>query len=148
MGFKTLLEKGKRVPIPFPPLDFQQGDVIPEGTQSASSPQAKLEPSLSSSPTLFKIKVGPDSESSESDDESDDGNGNGDGDCDGNGDHIPQVRSLIHQGGSVITKEELVIDKDKGGDISQNEGGELDGGGRIPPKVPPNGGCPIDGSVP
>lgn len=138
MGFKTLLEKGKRIPIPFPPLNFQQGDIIPGATRfAASSPRAKPEPSLPSSPKLFKMKVGPDSESSDSDDDSSDKNGNGD--------HIPQARSLIYQGKSVIAKEELAIDKD--GDMSQSGGDELDGAGRMFPKVPSNGECVIDGPM-
>lgn len=137
-----MLEKGKRIPVPFPPLDFQQGDVIPEGTRfAASSPRAKPESSLPSSPTLFKIKVGSNSEPLDSGDESD---------RNSNGDHIPEVRSLIYQGRSVIAKEELAVDKDKDedGDMLQNGGDELDDGGRIFPKVPLNGGCVIDGPVP
>lgn len=86
-----MLEKGKRIPIPFPPLEFQQGDVIPEDMQSATPPPpVKSELSLPlSSPTIFKVKTGPDYELSDSGD---------DRDCDRDGDDIPQDLSNAEAG--------------------------------------------------
>lgn len=84
-----MLEKGKRIPIPFPPLEFQQGDVIPEGMRSATPPPpVKSELPLSSS-TISKVKTGPDYELSDSGD---------DRDRDRDGDDIPQDLSNAEAG--------------------------------------------------
>lgn len=86
-----MLEKGKRIPIPFPPLEFQQGDVIPEGMRSATPPPpVKSElPLLLSSPTISEVKTGLDYELSDS----------GDGrDRDRDGDDIPQDLSNAEAG--------------------------------------------------
>lgn len=118
-----MLEKGKRIPIPFPPLEFQQGDVIPEGMRSVTSPpRVKSELQLSS-PTIFKVKMEPDYELSDSGD--DDGNG----DRDGDGGDIPRVRSLRCRGRSMIIEEKPAVnmDDDEDGGVSQDGGDELEG---------------------
>lgn len=116
MGFKNLLEKGKKIPTPFPPLGVQQvqgGDAIPEGTARSATfpPRVKLRLPRPSSESL-RVKLAPDHGLSDSSDNDDD-------------DDIPQARSPRYRGSSVIVKEELAIS------LGKDEGDEL--GDVLPP---------------
>lgn len=136
MGFKTLLEKGKRIPIPFPPLEFQPapvGDAIPEGTTRPTtySPQLKSGKPLLSPSKPFKFKVIPDLELSDS----------GDGDDDDDDDDISQARPLRFQNQSMMVKEELAMHQREGEDRNVSQGGRDDLGAdnglvlRVPAKA-------------
>lgn len=104
LGFKGLLEKGKRIPPPFPPLEFQQAP------EDKPSPRIKSGPQPPSSPEPLSAKVAPDCELPDCDD----------GD-DGDDSSIPRAKSLIVEEGLAMSRDE---DEDWG--ICQDGGDGLD----------------------
>lgn len=99
-----MLEKGKRIPPPVPPLKFEQAP------EAKLSPRTKSGPQLPPSSEPLSAKMVPDYELSNYDDD-DEGDDSG----------IPQAKSLIVKEGLAVSQDE---DEDWG--ICQDGGDGLD----------------------
>lgn len=130
LGFKTLMEKGKRISLPFPPLEFQQTTVGNAGLENTtwegepSSIQINSGPELTSYPSIStRVKVESHPEPLDS------------------GDGILQVRLPKRQKGPRVCKKEQLTaqDEDYEEEMTRDGGdelGDLDDDDDALPKIP------------